>query len=361
MAAWQVRVIAVALAVAAAVLSTPGSAGAQVPPIPAVYSGTVMGAGVPVPDGLKITARIDDYQSQSATVKGGRYEALTVAPPDLNKYKGRPVTFHLDGIQANETDTFQSGKVDLSFALSFPKVPTPTPTPSPTPTITPTPTLTPVPTATPIVAEPAIYGGPITVAGGSVPEGAVLIARLGDYESAPALVQGDRYQNLVVNPRDINLLGKTIMFFLNGVESETTRLYQSGTFDQDLRLVFVGIPSPTPTEVPPTSTQTPPVALTASPTSVLPTPVLAQATVTPTPRPTMTPTPLPPTPTFTSVVITATPPPAVVTAVETTPVGPSGRGCSSSYGKVGPVEGMGNLLVLVAPVVLIAGYRRLPR
>ena len=329
------------------------------PPIPAVYSGTVTGAGVAVPDGLKITAKVLDYQSQPVTTKGGRYEAFSVAPPDFNKYKGQTITFHLDGIQANETDTFQSGKVDLSFNLTFPKVPTPTPTPSPTPTITPTPTLTPVPTATPIVAEPSIYGGPITVAGGSVPEGAVLIARLGDYESAPALVQGDRYQNLVVNPRDINLLAKTIMFFLNGVKSETTRLYQSGTFDEDLRLVFVGIPSPTPTEVPPTSTPTPPVAPTASPTSVLPTPVLAQPTVTPTPRPTMTPTPLPPTPTFTPVVITATP--EVVTAVETTPVGPSGRGCSSSYGKVGPVEGMGNLLVLVAPVVLIAGYRRLRR
>ena len=358
MGAWQVRVVTVALVVAA-VMVAPGAAGAQVPPIPAVYSGTVTSPGGPVPDGLKITARIDDYESQPTTVKSGRYQALTVAPPDLNKYKGRPVTFYLDGVQANETEIFETGKVDLSFDLSFHKVPAPTPTPSPTPTITPTPTLTPIPTPTPIVAGPAIYAGPITVAGGNVPEGAVLIARVGDYESEPALIQGDRYQNLVVNPKDINLLGKTILFFLNGVESETSDLYQSGTFDEELRLIFVGIPSPTPTDIPAPATPTPPVVPTASPTAVPPTPVVAQPTVTPTPRPTLAPTSLSPTPTFTPVVITATPAPAVVTAVETTPVGPSGGGCSSSYGRVGPVEGMGNLLVLVAPVVMIAGYRRL--
>ena len=360
MAAWRLRLIAAALAVAAVALATPGSASAQVPPIPAVYSGTVT-ADVPVPDGLEITARVLDYQSQPVTTKGGRYEALTVAPPNLNAFGGQPVTFHIDGIQAGQTDTFQSGKVDLSFDLTFPSVPTPTPTPSPTPTITPTPTLTPIPTATPIVAEPAIYAGPITVAGGSVPEGAVLVVRIGDYESAPALIQGDRYQNLVVNPRDINLLGKRMLFFLNGVQSETTRAYSSGTFDDDLRLVFVGLPSPTPTGVPPTSTPTPPVEPTASPTSVLPTPVLAQPTITPTSRPTMTPIPPPPTPTFTPVVITATPPPTLVTVVETTPTGPSGRGCSRSDGQVGLLQGMGNLLVLVAPVVLIAGYRRVRR
>ena len=92
-------------AVGAAFLAgLPEAANAQgVPPIPAVYSGAVS-APIPVPDGLFIHARIADYQSAPVVVKDERYQALTVAPPN-STYFDKTVTFHLDGVQAGETDS----------------------------------------------------------------------------------------------------------------------------------------------------------------------------------------------------------------------------------------------------------------
>jgi hypothetical protein len=315
-----------------------------------------------VPDGLFIHARIADYQSAPVVVKDERYQALTVAPPN-STYFDKTVTFHLDGVQAGETDSFAYGNIDLSFDLTFPSIPPPTPTPTLTPTITPTPSSTPTPTATPIVLKPAVYSGRITVAGGKVPADAVLVARMGSYESSQALVDGDGFRNLVVHPNDVSLLGTQIEFFLDGIRSDTTHVYQSGAFDDTLRLIFVGIPTPSPTSAPPTPTPTPttPPEPTATPTTTPPTPTTVLPEATATLRPTRTPrsTPIPPTPTST----TAPPPPTATappTAVpEATPTPESGGGaCSSTFGRVSPVEGMGNILVFVAPLALIAGYRR---
>ena len=89
------------------------------PPIPALYSGAVLVGGETPPDGLIITARILDYESQPSTITDGRYELLIVGPLD-ESFIGEAITFVLDGLQADQTDIYIPGSVDLSFDLTFP-------------------------------------------------------------------------------------------------------------------------------------------------------------------------------------------------------------------------------------------------
>lgn len=354
--AWFRLAIGATAVMATLVAGLLGTARAQTPPpIPAIYSGNVTVAGSPAPDGLLITAHISavgvpsatttEYISEPVAIKNGRFEALTVAPPDVN-YAGRAVTFHLDGEQATQTDLFQFQKINLKFDLTFAKLPAPTPTP------TPVPTSTPIPTATPVTAQPSIYFGAIVVAGATVPPGAVLVARIGPYQSEKALIDGDKFSNLVVLPADLSLVGKPVEFYLNGVKSSVVDIYESGRTKRDLQLVFVGVPTPTATNTPvpptptPTSTPVPPTATaTPLPPTVTPT-ITPRPTATAIPTRTPTATPVPPTPT------------AVVVPTATATPAPSGGVCGSNYGTASAVAGVGNVLLLLAPLALIAGYRR---
>ena len=352
---WLLGVLAGVVAVASTQGLTMRAASAQ-PLLPALYSGSATVGGVSVPDGLVITARILDYVSEPVVVRDGRYDLLQVSPPD-GAFTGETITFHLDGLQADQTDTFRTAKFSLGFDLTFPRLPEPTPTP------TVQPTETPIPTATPERAQPAVYSGSVVVAGGIVPEGAELVARVGSYESLPALILGQDYRNLVVDPNDISLVGQTVEFFLNGVKSGTTGIYQSGNFSFDFGLVFVGVPSPTATPTPvsvvrptPTSTSVPlsPTPILRHPTSLPPTPT---ATAVPT-----TPTPVPPTSTPTAVAPTTTPTPdpalAFAAAEPTSTPVPSAGFCGSTFGRTSASGGVGSLLALLAPLGLIVGYRR---
>ena len=342
------------------------------PPAPSVYRGALTAGGLPVPDGLTIVARIaPGYETQPVTVTNGRYSLLIVAPPDRT-YLDKPITFHLDGVQALETDRFQAaksgpGNTPLVLNLRFSRLPEPTPTTTPEPTATPT--LTP----TPQVALPGVYSGSVVVAGIRVPPGSQLVARIGEYESFPAVIEeDDTYRNLVVDPHEFGLIGDTVTFYLNGVLSRTTDPYESGSIKKEFDLVFVGVPTATPTAtatpVPPTPTPTPtatptPVP-TATPTPVPPTPT-PTPTATPTPVPTATPTPVPPTPTPTprptetpTPTSTPTPPAAVVPFVTTTAPAPPAGQCIAVSGA--PLAaGLANLLFLIAPAGMILGYRRL--
>ena len=355
---WLLGLMAGIVAVASAQGLSMRAASAQ-PLLPAQYSGRVGIVGSsPILDGLLVTARIEEYVSQPVVVSNGRYQALLVAPGD-STFSGKTITFHLDGVQANETDTFTSAKFSPSFDLTFPRRPEPTPTP------TIAPTATPIPTATPERARPAVYSGPIAVVGSTVPKGAVLVARIGSYESPPALIQGQDYRNLVVDPNDISLVGQTIEFFLNGVKSGNTDEYESGKFSGGFGLVFEGVPAPTPTQTPvgliPASTSVA-VSPTVSPTPILqhPAPLLPTPTSSPVPPsptavlPTSTPT------TIATPMTVQTPGPAVApvgSAPARTPT-PSSGFCGSALGRNAGSSGVGNLLALLAPLALIAGYRR---
>ena len=200
-------------------------------------------------------ARVGSYVSSPATMEGQAYKNLVVDPGDISM-AGREVAFVLDGVVAITTHTYTSGGSHHDFLLVFPALLTPEPTPTPSPTPTPTPAVE--------AALPSAYSGQIVVSGGSVPEGAELVARVGSYTSPPAMIEGQGYRNLVVDPGDISMAGRAIAFVLNGVVAQTTHTYASGSHQHDFLLVFPPLPTPEPTPTPtltPTPTPTPEVAL----------------------------------------------------------------------------------------------------
>ena len=351
--------VAAAAVVAAVVSDLARAQERSLPVIPTVYSGSASVNGQPVPDGLMMIAKVDDYESEPVEVENGRYQVLVVGPEDQT-YIGKPVTFHLDGVEANQKDPFSPGKsgpgnTRLILNLTFPKLPEATPTPTFPPTETPT--ITP----TPVEALPAVYSGAIVVAGATVPEEAVLVARIDGYESIPAFIQDDTYKSLVVDPEDTDLLGGTIEFFLNNVKSNSTDTYRSGSSSKGFDLVFVGVPTPTPTAtatpLPPTATPTPSPSPTPTQTAI--------PTATQTPLPTVTPKPTrTPSPTSTATATqtatptaTAAPPVALEPTPEPTPVSTGGECLATPNAPV--AAGLANVLLLLAPVGMIAGYRRL--
>ena len=97
------------------------------PPLPMIYSGSVMVAGTPAPKGLRVLALVDGYESGAVTVEGGRYAGLTVAPPG-SSYLGKRVQFFLVAggrrVQAVEVDAFRTGGTPelKSLDLSFPRL-----------------------------------------------------------------------------------------------------------------------------------------------------------------------------------------------------------------------------------------------
>ena len=349
---------------------------AQVPPIPMVLSGSATVGGQPVPNGQFIIGKVGDYESDPAVVSSGRYDLL-VAPEDPALISQKLV-FLLGGqVQAEQTVNFIPASVDLNFILTFPRLPDPTPTPTATPT------------ATPRTAPTIVYSGSIVVAGRDVPAGAELLVTLGSYQSQPALVDGNSFRALVVDPQDGDLLGQPMVFSLNGFPATQGAIYEEGALSRTLDLIFVGLPAPTatptitpvptstptPTSTPeptatptptptPTETPTPTATATTIPTAT-PTPT-ATATRTPaptfTPRPTRTPTPEP-VPTDTPVPATAIPSPTAtvfVPAPTSTPEPEGGVACVP-FLHTSAGTGAANMLLLFGPIGLIAGYRRIRR
>ncbi len=338
---WVLIILAVAASVAGSHLTAGVAAAQQLPPHPVIYSGAVTVSFGEDPDGFFVTARVLDYESEPREVVDGEYAGLIVQLPD-DTYVGNEVTFHLDGQQALETDTSVAPGlpvIESDFNLTFAKLPDPTPTP------------------TPVVVAPAVYSGTIVVAGSQPPEQAQLTARIGSYETTSITTTGAVFTNLVVAPPDKTAIGQPIAFFLNGFPSEPPAppvIFQPGEF-KTIGLIFAGFPTPTPT--PPPATATPSPTATPRPTA---TPTATPIPPSATPIPPIA-TPVPPTPTATSV-----PPTATAVVVSTTPSPPSptptpepsGGGCSATSANVSALTGLGNMLLLAAPLALIAGFRR---
>ena len=331
----------VAAALGMVLLTQEADAQGAPPPIPAVYSGIVTSNEGSVPNGLILTARIgDDYESRAVVIEDGKYKVLRIAPPD-NTFQGDTITFHLDGVQAEQTDSFSPGGIKLRFNLTFPRIPEPTPT------------------AAPIVVAPSVYSGVIVVAGTVVPQDAELVAIVGDYESAPALIAGQSFVSLVIAPGDESFTGMPVQFFLNRVPATgVTEVFEPGV-NKTITLVFIGLPTPTATTVPPTPTFTPEPPTptpTVAPVPPTPTPVLEPPTPTrvPTHTPTATPTEVPPTQTPVVIVVTATPEGEAPPDAEEE----GGGICGASLGGPLTLAGTLNVVALFAPLGLITGYRR---
>ena len=370
--------------------------GQSPPPLPSIYSGTVTVAGETAPDGIIIFAMIGDYISPSVTVTNGRYVGLTIGPPNVS-FAGQVVTFHIETVQADETAKFIAYSLPVvvsSFNLSFPNLPIPTPT------------VTPTPTQTPIVAAPASYSGLVFVSGGEIPGNAQMLARIGsDYESHPVLVNPNTGEyGLFIDPLDINLVGRTVEFFINGVKARTTVIYESGVSNRNLDVIFTDFPTPIPTETPvvptvtpipietpitptetpaltatpvPTETLVPTATKTAVPPTQTPVPTATETpttapvpptiktpapvvvtTQTPTPEPpTATPAPLAPTPTKNSEALAAG---TAVSPTETPVIDDGERAgtCNSTHSDTSILGGAGNLLLLFAPLGAILALKR---
>ena len=348
------RVIFTAFAALAALMaflaSLEQSSAQGLPPMPFIYSGSATIDGTPVPNGYTVHAQVGEYTSMPVAITGGRYALLSVTPSD-SSFSGTEISFFMADVAANEKEVFVlagTPVMNLNFDLTFPNLPVPTPTPTPIP---------PTPTETPRVALPAAYSGTIIVAGMPVPENATLVARIGgDYESLPAVVDRTTgaYSNLVIAPNEFNLLGRTVTFFLNGVASEMIDTYRNGAFVGNFALIFTGLPMPTPT---PTATPMP--TNTPVPTTV----------PTNTPVPTTAPTAsVQPSATASTVVVpptaTATPVTAALAATPTqsaVPDGQGGGGCGSTFSHTPPLTGLGNMLMLMAPLGLVVVMRRVRR
>ena len=390
--------------------ATPPPDGA-IPAFPMIFKGSVTVAGNPsIPDcRYYLYAKIGQAVSGFRPIVDGKYDNLAIGARD-RLAEGQPVTFHLtEDLVAAETHTYiyfpgppdPPSRAFPTVNLTFPHLITPSPTPLPEDTPTPgapvvaspppvaataTPVVVaPANTPTPAVAQPAIYSGTLTIAGlAAIPPGAVLTARIGTaYESLPAAIVGQGYQNLVIAPGSSSFIGQPIEFFLNGFKSVSLDTFRSGARKADFEIVFIGYPTPT---VEPTLTPTPTPEPAPDPATNTPTP-------TPVPQPPDTPTPVPPPPTA-----TATPPPTptatlrptrtpiptlaptntpeaaappareVVTVVVTVtpvptdvPTPEADGGLCTFAGSVPLSAGVGSLLMLFAPVGLLYGARQVRR
>ena len=156
------RAIAISVIILATLAIGAGTAWAidETPQIPDDYSGTVYVGGVQAGAGLVVTDSIGNWRTPegegSVTDASGAYWYL--AGPNSSEYLGSIIHFYVNGVQANETDTFTTvnpGGSIKGFDLHIAALPTPTPTP----------TMTPTPTAIPISSN---GNGIIGTSGGTV-------------------------------------------------------------------------------------------------------------------------------------------------------------------------------------------------
>jgi len=366
--AWLLIVTAVIAGLIAGI-GEQASAQGDIPSISAItLHGNVTISGDADPNGMIITAKIDDWVSNPVVVgeqTDNTYVGLFIHAP--SNLIGKDVTFWLEEqVEADEKtpyvflDQFGNGVLDWGLPqlrqqnLRFPFTPIPTPTPTEIP---------PSPTATPVILAPTFYEGRVRTGSVPPPEGTLIHAVIDDFVTPFASVFNGEYF-LTVDPMMENYDGRPVQFFIGDLKALQVDVFEDGVRKQNFLLVFPPLPTPTPTPVPPTLTPTP-VPPTLTPTPVpptltpIPTPTL---TPTPTPEPTRTPTPTP-TPT---VVPTATPTPTPIADVPATVAAQAtataiaeeeeagGGVCNAQEG--GPAS-IGSLALFLTPLALLAWRR----
>jgi hypothetical protein len=186
-------------------------------------------------------------------VAGARYEMALTLPQVVTIETQRSS----DGNVGKTTSTTQMIALSVEVFEQESGIPTPTPTgtpvqPTPTPIMTPTATVTtatPTPTPSPGLPPPLpqLFAGTVNVPGQSVPDGLIVVARIGDeYESEPAVVRGGGYA-LKVSPPKSTPLGSVIKFYLGNVEADRSATYTPGGQYLNFNLTFPRLPAATPT------------------------------------------------------------------------------------------------------------------
>ena len=269
------------------------------------YVGIVTIGGQPAQDGLLITARVGNYESEPVKVGGEPGQGVSSGVFSLHvgpapNFEGLEIEFWIEGqVKADQTGELfgpiEPGKdtVCLGCPWSLPILRRLDLTFSTGPVATPTQTFT--PTATAVILEPAFLSGTAFSGSSTPPDGTLIYAKIEEYQSEVVPILNGRF-TLVLNPAAEEFGGKPVNFFLTSLQSLQPYRFTPGESRTDLIILFPPLPTPTPTLTP---TLTPTDTPTATPT----------ATATPTVEPTRTPTPTPtPTPTAT---LTPTPTPVI--------------------------------------------------
>ena len=324
----------------------------DIPSISAItLHGTVTISGGGDPNGMTITAKIDDWVSNSVVVgeqAENQFVGLFIHAPD--NLIGKDVTFWLeDQAQADEKTAYvyldQSGNEIIDWGLPqlreqnlrFPFAPLATPTPTLVP---------PTPTGTPVLLAPTFYEGRVRAGSVPPPDGTLIYAVIDDFITPFASVFNGEYF-LTIDPYFEKYDGRPIEFFIGEIKALQNDVFEDGVRRENFLLVFPPLPTPTPV---PTLTPTPVPTLTPTPTM----------TPTPTPEPTRTPTPTP----IPTVMPTSTPTPTPIADISaraaadatTTGVDEEAAGGSCSAREGGPA-GLGNVALLLAPLALLAWRR----
>tara|TARA_Y100001970_G_scaffold37312_2_gene46067 strand:+ start:9317 stop:10369 length:1053 start_codon:yes stop_codon:yes gene_type:complete len=314
---------------------------ADVPEIKAItLYGSVNISGGADPNGMKLTARIGNYETDPVIIgekNSNRYVGLFVNPSSVPDLTGQNIEFVLESqIIASQTTPYMyedtTGKYKLDWALpqlrelnlSF----------SSAPVATPTPTMTPSPT--PVVVEPTFYEGVIRAGSVPPPDGTLIYAQIDDYTSEAAQTFDNGKFFITVDPVFDKYEGKIVNFYIGSNKALQSKTFTPGQYESDFILVFSAFPTPTPTPLPPTQTPTP--TSTPEPTR----------TPTPTPSPTMSPIPTPtPTPLSDGIGSDKL---AVSDGDDDTGSGD----CLASGGRAN----IGNIMLLISPILFII-FRRL--
>ena len=77
------------------------------PPLPIVYQGNVYADGLPLTMDGELAVRVGDWESAPVQVQGGTYLNLVVGPPSQD-YIGEQISFHMDGLEAEQSFVFPS-------------------------------------------------------------------------------------------------------------------------------------------------------------------------------------------------------------------------------------------------------------
>jgi hypothetical protein len=324
----------------------------DIPSISAItLHGTVTISGGGDPNGMTITAKIDDWVSNSVVVgeqAENQFVGLFIHAPD--NLIGKDVTLWLeDQAQSDEKtpyafiDQFGNEIIDWGLPqlrqldLRFPFTPVATPTATFIP---------PTPTATTVILAPTFYEGSVRAGSVPPPDGTLIYAVIDDFITPFASVFSGEYF-LTVDPSLEIYDGRPIEFFIGETKALQGEVFEDGVRRENFLLVFPPLPTPTPV---PTLTPTPVPTLTPTPTM----------TPTPTPEPTRTPTPTP----IPTVMPTSTPTPTPIADISaraaadatTTGVDEEAAGGSCSAREGGPA-GLGNVALLLAPLALLAWRR----
>ena len=367
------------------------------------YVGIVTIGGQPAQDGLLITARVGNYESEPVKVGGEPGQGVSSGVFSIHvgpapNFEGLEIEFWVEGqVKADQTGELfgpiEPGKdtVCLGCPWSLPILRRLDLTFSTGPVATPTQTFT--PTATAVILEPAFLSGTAFSGSSTPPDGTLIYAKIEEYQSEVVPILNGRF-TLVLNPVAEEFGGKPVNFFLSSFQSLQPYRFTAGESRTDLIILFPPLPTPTPTLTPtltptdtptvtPTATATPTVEPTRTPTPTptptptatltpTPTPVIDVAatviaglkltpsptsipTATPTSTPTATPTSTPlPTATATATATATSTPTATPTAtpVPTATPMPESRGFCNSTG--GGQANLGLLALLALPTLLVA-------